>query len=407
MVCLPGGPSHLDMYDMKPDAPDKVRGEFKPIRTNVPGIELCELMPLHARIADKLAVVRNLVFRQNDHQLHEVYTGFPGAPQAPFRSPPLRPAFGSIVSRLRRDPPSLLPRYVSFGLSEQPFTVPYAEDPLYLGQAHRPFDPTGRDLNSLSLTKGVTLECLEDRKKMRVAFDRMRREADASGQAEGLDQFTRQALEMITAPRVRDAFDVGKEPQMVRDLYGPDVTLKYEYQYGRTLSNSKLLLARRLVEAGVPVVTLTLGAWDHHGKVNAASPPGSLFERSREQLPHYDRSIYALVTDLYQRGLDRDVAVVVWGEFGRTPWINFAGGRDHWTAAGFALFFGGGWRTGQVIGRTAEQGQRPVGKAYTPQNVLSMLYHHLGIDPDLETYRDPGGRPVHLLDDSAKITELM
>jgi hypothetical protein len=127
----------------------------------------------------------------------------------------------------------------------------------------------------------------------------------------------------------------------------------------------------------------------------------------REQLPHYDRSIYALVTDLYQRGLDRDVAVVVWGEFGRTPVINFAGGRDHRAPAGFALFTGGGWRTGQVIGRTGEHGHAPVGRAYTPQNVLAMLYHHLGIDPDQDTYRDPTGRPVHLLDDSARITELI
>jgi hypothetical protein len=407
MVCLPGGPSHLDMYDMKPDAPDKVRGEFRPIKTNVPGLDVCELIPKHAGIADKIAVVRNLVFRQADHQLHEVYTGFPGAPQAPFRSPPVRPAFGSIVSRLQRDDPSLLPRYISMGLSDQPYTVPYSENPLYLGPAHKPFEPNGQDLQSLLLKNGLTLDAVADRRKLLTSFDGLRRDLDAGREMEACDRFTAKALEMITSPHVRDALDVSREPLKVRELYGPDIKLKHVYQFGHTLYNSKLLLARRLVEAGVPVVTLTLGAWDHHGPVNSASPPGTIFERFREQLPHYDRSLYALVTDLHQRGLDKDVLVVVWGEFGRTPTVNFAGGRDHWPSAGFALFIGGGLRTGQVIGRTEEHGQRPVGKSYGPQNVMSMMYHHLGIDPDRETYPDPSGRPVHLLDDVGKIFELL
>ncbi|MGE0610037.1 MAG: DUF1501 domain-containing protein, partial [Pirellulales bacterium] len=165
-------------------------------------------------------------------------------------------------------------------------------------------------------------------------------------------------------------------------------------------------LARRLAEAGVPVITLAEGGWDDHGKVNAASPVGNIFERMREKLPFYDRSIYALVTDLHQRGLDKDIAVVVWGEFGRTPRVNFAGGRDHWPKAGFALFAGGGFRTGQIIGRTDARGEQPVNKAYGPQNVLATLYHHLGIDPDLSTYLHPSGRPMHLLDDSNRIVEL-
>src|SRR5262249_12344442 len=141
MVCLPGGPSHLDMYDMKPDASDKVRGEFKPIRTNVPGIDICELLPRQAKIADRIAIVRNLVFKQADHQLHEVYTGFPGAPGATFMSPPIRPAFGSLVARHQRNEACMLPRYISMGLSDQPFTVPYAEQPLHLGAAYKPFEP--------------------------------------------------------------------------------------------------------------------------------------------------------------------------------------------------------------------------------------------------------------------------
>lgn len=406
MVCLPGGPSHLEMYDMKPAAPAEVRGEFKPIHTNIPGFDICEHMPLQAKIADKLAIVRNLRFTQPDHQLHEVYTGFPAAPKAPLFSPPVKPSFGSIIARLRQQDRAMLPRYISLGLSDFPNTVGTSEDPLHLGPACRPFEPKGQGLRSLILTKDMTLERLDDRQKLRTSFDNLRRELDATGQMEAHDHFTAKALQMICSPEVRDALDVSREPAHVRELYGPDIKFKLEYQQGHTWYNSKFLLARRLVEAGVPVVTLAMGGWDDHGKVNAASPAGNLFERMREKLPVYDHTIHALVTDLHQRGLDKDVAVVVWGEFGRTPKVNFAGGRDHWPRASFALFFGGGFRTGQVIGRTNEHGQVPVGNSYTAQNVLATLYRHLSIDPDLATYPDPSGRPMHLLEDCNRIAEL-
>lgn len=406
VVCLPGGPSHLEMYDMKPAAPLDVRGEFKAIHTTVPGFDLCEHMPKQAKLADKLAVVRNLHFTQPDHQTHEIFTGFPAAPKAPFMSPPAKPAFGSIVARFHRQDRSMLPRYISLGLSDFTSTVALSEDPLHLGPAYRPFEPKGQGLRSLTLGKDLTLERLENRKQLRAAFDSLRRDMDATGQMEAHDQFTAQALQMICSPEVRDALDVSQEPAHVRELYGPDVKFKLVYQHGHTWYHSKFLLARRLVEAGVPVVTLAVGGWDDHGKVNDASPKGNLFERMREKLPHFDHSIHALVTDLHQRGLDKDVAVVVWGEFGRTPKVNFAGGRDHWPRASFALFFGGAFRTGQVIGRTDERGQAPVGNSYTAQNVLATLYHHLGIDPALSTYPDPSGRPVHLLEDCNRIAEL-
>ncbi|MGE3805975.1 MAG: DUF1501 domain-containing protein, partial [Gemmataceae bacterium] len=250
------------------------------------------------------------------------------------------------------------------------------------------------------------LSALQERRHLLKAFDSMRRDIDQTGQLTALDEVHAKAFAMITSDEVRDAFDISREPKSVRQLYGEDVKFKFDYQHGHTWYNSKFLLARRLVEAGVPVVTLGVGGWDHHGMLTPTAPKGSLFDRMREQLPVYDHSIHALVTDLHQRGLDKDVAVVVWGEFGRTPTINRAGGRDHWPRAGFALFFGGGFRTGQVIGRTAEHGQRPLGKIYTPQNVLATLYHHLGIDPDNTTYTDPSGRPVHLLEDSQRIREL-
>lgn len=404
LVCLPGGPSHIDMYDMKPDAAAEYRGEFEPIHTNVPGLDICEHMPLQTKIADKLAVVRNLTFTQPDHQMHEVYTGFPAAPKAPFLSPPVRPAFGSVVSKLQSSR-SHLPNYISMGLADH-YNVAASDVPLYLGPAHAPFEPKGQELGNLELKEGITLERLGDRRSLRGAFDQLRRDLDANGQMEAVDHYTARAFDMMTSPAVREAFDVDQEPASVRALYGPDHRFQWSYQAGHTWHASRFLLARRLVEAGVPVVTLAEGGWDDHGKVNAASPTGNLFERMKEKLPVYDRSVYALITDIHQRGLDQDVAVVVWGEFGRTPRINFAGGRDHWPRAGYALFAGGGFRTGQVIGRTDERGERPINKAYGPQNVFATLYRHLGIDPDLSTYRHPSGRPMHLLDDCNRITEL-
>ena len=392
MVCLPGGPSHLDTYDLKPDAPAEIRGEFRPIPTNVPGLRVCELFPLQARIADRFAVVRNLQFRQPDHQLHEVYTGFPEQAH--------RPAFGSVVSRLRAGPNDRLPAYVSLSLSDHPRTVARAERPEYAGNAHRPFEPSPELLQSLA---GLTPAHLHDRRALLRTFDALRRDVDARGELTAADRFTAQAMAMLTAPAVRDAFDLDREPRAVRDKYGPDRVSTFNYQFGHTWHGSKFLLARRLVEAGVPVVTLGEMGWDHHGNLNGVR--GTIFERTREQLPWLDRSLHALVTDLHDRGLQDDVAVVVWGEFGRTPRINRYGGRDHWTPAGFAWLAGGGFRTGQAIGRTDAQGARPVGPAYTPQNVLATLYRHLGIDP-AGTLIDFTGRPQLLLDDPTPIREL-
>lgn len=404
LICLPGGPSHIDMYDMKPQAPAEYRGEFSPIATNVPGLDICEHMPLQTKIADKLAVVRNLTFIQPDHQMHEVYTGFPAAPKASLFSGPVRPAFGSVVSKVL-DRRSLLPQYVALGRSDY-WNIEKSEVPLYLGSAHAPFEPQGPDLGNMELKTGFGLARLGDRQSLHGAFDQLQRQRDASGEMESMDYFTAKAFDMLTSPRVREAFDIEKEPQSVRDLYGPDFHFKWEYQNGHTWHPSRFLLARRLAEAGVPIITVAEGGWDDHGKVNSASPVGNVFERLQEKLPVYDRSIYALITDIHQRGLDKDIAVVVWGEFGRTPRVNFAGGRDHWPRAGFALFAGGGFRTGQIIGKTDDRGERAVNKAYNVQNVFSTLYHHLGIDPDLSTYRHPSGRPLHLLDDTSRIVEL-
>lgn len=384
MIWLYGGPSHIDTYDLKPDAPPEYRGEFKPIRTNVPGFDICELLPLQARIVDKFALVRNMKFQnfpRDDHSRIELQTGY-------FTG---RPTFGSVVSRLRHEAglPGMLPPYVSLS-----FTAPdanaadserMAEDPSYTGAAHGPFTPGGPGGDNLQLSKQVTLERLHERKSLLAAFDQARRDVDAN--IAGYDAFTARALEMMVTPKAREAFDVAQEPDRLRGRYGE------RSQY--------LLLARRLVEAGIPVVTVKWAnsqIWDTHN---------SNFKMLRELLPVYDQGLTALIEDIHERGLEQDVMVVVWGEMGRTPKVNGAGGRDHWTNAGFSLLAGGGLRTGQVIGATTARGEQPKGLPYTPQNVLATIYRHLGIDPGRTQLTDFSGRPRDLLDDPRPIPELL
>jgi hypothetical protein len=383
MVYLNGGPSHIDLYDMKPDAPAEFRGEFKPINTNVPGFDVCELMPLQAKIADKLAVIRNMQFRQQGHTPPELFTGFLNSN---------RPSIGSVVSKLRSDAGvhGPLPPYVYLGDAN------YVGQPGFLGKPHEAYIP-GERAPRLGLSRDVNTDRLADRRQLLRCFDTLRRDLDdARGSLAGMDAFNAQALEMITSNKARDAFDVGREPDRVQARYG---------------KGTEFLQARRLVEAGVPVVTLTPrnrnpgpgcnGEWDHHDQI---------FRCLRAVVPQLDQSIHALVTDLHERGLADSVAVVVWGEMGRTPRVGTqrgtTGGRDHWPQAGFALVAGGGLRTGQVVGATDPHGERPRGKPYTPQNVLATLYHVLGIDP-ATTLPDHQGRPIYLLDDREKVSELI
>jgi hypothetical protein len=390
MVWLNGGPSHIDTYDLKPDAPAEYRGEFKPIQTNVPGFDICELMPLQTKIADKLALVRNMKFFEGGHDPYEIYTGFA------FKSG--RPSFGSVVSRVRHERGIVdsMPSFVQFHRAS-PSGMP-APGPTYLGAAHQPFtrsftpgvtkDQDG--LENLQLAGGMTLDRLEDRKSLLRSLDTLDQALDdRRGSLAGIDAFTAKALDMIATAKARKAFDLSLEPDRIKTLYGP---------------GQALLLARRLVEAGVSVVTLSLGQWDTHT---------NNFTEQRRLLPELDRGVHALVTDLHARGLDKDVLVVVWGEFGRTPKVGsertdggFATGRNHYPDAGFALLAGGGLQTGQVVGATSARGERPKGTPYGPQNVLATVYQHFGIDPEM-TLPDHTGRPMYLLDERAVIKELM
>jgi uncharacterized protein (DUF1501 family) len=397
MVCLAGGPSHIDMYDLKPNATAEYRGDFKPIRTKVPGFDICELFPQQAKIADKLALVRTVQFVEPmQHELEECYTGFPKAAK--------RPAFGCVISRFQGAGDRRIPRYVS--LDQYFANHAELENPQYVGAAHRPFLFGSEGVKNLGLSRNLPLDRLDDRKQLREAFDTLRRDLDSRNDFEAMDVFSAQALEMITSPRAREAFDLTREPDRVRERYGSKGD-KYTYGNDPTPTNpwpgDKFLLARRLVEAGVSVVTMRIGTWDYHGKTSGT---GNIFTGLRSQLPLLDRSIHALVTDLHERGLDRDVAVLVWGEFGRTPRINNVEGRDHWPDAGFALFAGGGLRTGQVVGETDSRAERPKTRPLSAQNVLGTLYHVLGIAPEQEL-PDFTGRPRRLLDDGQPIAELV
>jgi hypothetical protein len=358
----------MDTYDLKPDAPKEFRGEFNPIRTNVPGVGICELMPRQAGIMDKLAILRG-VRTVDDHSAIMMTTG--------FERRAMRPAFGSIVSRVKGSPNGMPPYVSLMGGSGS------SENPQYAGVAHRPFVPSGPGLANLTLVSGVSAGRLEDRKQLLGAFDTIRRDMDAGGSMAGMDAFNARALEMVTSAKARQAFDTASEPDKVKAKYGRD--------------NTQFLQARRLVEAGVQVVTLATGGWDTHG---------DNFNAMRRQLPRVDQGVHALVTDLYERGLDKDVCVVMWGEFGRTPRINNGQGRDHWPYAGNCLIAGGGLKMGQVVGETDARGERAKGTPITPQNILSTIYHALGVNPGM-TIPDGFGRPMYLLEDRAPVAELV
>lgn len=392
-IVLGGGPSHIDMWDLKPEADSDIRGPFKPIATKLTGVQICEHMPHQAEIMDQVTLLRGIQSVENDHFLSEVYTGLP-------RSAGRRPAFGSLVSRLCAKDGCQLPPYVCL---DRPSGDDGFQKPYYAGAAHRPFHPFGEGLENLKLAKDISFDRLGDRKQLLKSFDNVRRDLDQRGEFEGMDKFGEQALEMITSDQVRDAFDLSKEPDRVVARYGKG---KYTHQTAKTIlydwDAKKFLLARRLVEAGARVVTLAVPEWDHHSGAGA-----DIFLSLRHMLPALDRSLTALIADLRERGLEKDVLVVVLGEFGRTPKIVMPGpGREHHADAGCALLYGGGLKMGQVIGETDSKAERAKSGKITFQNIMSTIYQVLGIDPSTQL-NDFNGRPQYLLEDREPIADLL
>jgi hypothetical protein len=382
MVYLPGGPPHQDMYDLKMDAPAEIRGEFQPISTNVPGIQICEHLPQLAKITDKLAIIRSIVGAKDRHESFQCMTG-----RLNERLPPGGwPEFGSVVSKLQGTVDPTLSSYVN--LSPKMRHMPYNFGrPSFLGLGHAPFNPLG-DIKKDMVLNGITTERLADRKRLLVSMDSFRRELDNTGSMGGLDAFQSRAFEILTSSRMLDALDISKEDPKVLARYGKG-TDKEQGDAAPRL-NEQFLLARRLVEAGVRVVTLSYSFWDWHG---------SNFKIAKQNFPDFDQALSALIEDLDQRGLLETTTVVAWGEFGRTPTINKDGGRDHWPNGSCAVVAGGRMKTGQVIGATDRLGGEAVQRPVTFQEVIATLYHNLGINASTVTVPDLTGRPHYLVDD--------
>jgi hypothetical protein len=393
MVFLPGGPSHQDIFDLKPDAPSEIRGEFKPIKTNVDGLQICEHLPRLAKMMDKCTVIRSMANCDSSHDAFQCLTGRSARQQPPGGWP----SFGSVVGRLQGPIDPAVPPFV--GLSPKMGHMPWARngEPGFLGVAHAPFEPNrGGGTEDMTL-KGVTLDRLQDRAGLLRGFDQMRRDLDASGLMSGIDAFNQQALGVLTSPRLLQALDLSREERRIAERYGQGENRNRDD--GGPRLTEHFLAARRLVEAGARVVTLGFSRWDYHS---------ANFKQLREDLPLLDSALSALITDLHERGMEKDVAVVVWGEFGRTPTINPQGGRDHWPRVSCALLAGGDMRHGQVIGATDKHAGEATERPVAFGEVFATLYHHLGIDANQVTLDDFSGRPQYLIDGNHQpMAELM
>jgi hypothetical protein len=369
MIYLPGGPSHMDMYDLKPEAPAEFRGEFKPIATNVPGVQISEHFPMQARMWDKLACIRSIV-SADEHSDSLVMTGKTQRENMTAN----HPSFGSVVSRVRAQDSVEVPPFVSLrGMSR-------GTEPGFLGISHRPFSPNGPGVENLRPLANVNADRQGERRSMLESFDGVRRDVDAN--IAGLDTFTTRAFDMIANGGVRNALNLDRENQATRQRYQ---------------GIESFLTARRLVEAGVGCVTLSYGGWDTHGQN---------FQSLRRQLPVLDRGLANLIQDLHDRGLQDDVVTIVWGEFGRTPRVNNNAGRDHWSPVMSCMIAGGGLRMGQAIGASTARGERPQDRRTTVPQVLSTIYRAIGIDP-ARTFPNGTGRPVHIVEDRESVRELV
>lgn len=415
-VWLAGGLSHVDTYDMKPDAPDEYRGMFRPKPTNVPGIEIAELFPLQSQIADKFTIIRSMRHRFSDHGggSKRVMTG--REPKAPTGTVNDHPAVPSVVGKFRERAAEAMPANIILGDSGRTSADTYALGSAWLGSAYNPFeiggDPSRKDfkVGSISLKEGME-QRLQGRLGLLAKLDQVRRDIDATGSMAAMDTFNEQACKLFSSPETRAAFDVTLESEKTRELYGM-------HSWGQ-----RCLMARRLVEAGSSFVTVALENppetaatgksrddvfynWDCHA-VNC-----DVFTDMKYRAPSYDQALTGLITDIYDRGLDKKVLIVVTGEFGHTPRLEYKDskgrkrpGRDHWPHAFSMLVSGGGLQMGQVIGSTDPRGTYPKDRTLTPEDMWATVYRHLGIDTS-KFIHDLSDRPIPILASGAPIKEL-
>ncbi|MDP6036427.1 MAG: DUF1501 domain-containing protein [Verrucomicrobiota bacterium] len=383
---LAGGPTQFETYDPKPEAPSEYRGPFGTMKTNVPGVLFSELMAEQAKVMDKLAIIRSIHHASSSHDTssHLTQTGYYKKSRKGGEN--TFPCFGSSIAKLKGANAKGVPPYVSVPTGMRNGKASF------LGSAYNPF-VTGGDpnsgkfkVNNLDLLPELALERVNDRKGLLDALDENRRIVDTSQVADAVGKFNADAFDLLTGTRARTAFDLPREKDAARE------------RYGRNTTGQSMLLARRLVEAGVSFVTVRVGSWDDHSKIA---------DRMKSKGPDYDRGLAALVADLYERGLSQDVLVIAMGEFGRTPRINKTAGRDHWGRVMSVLMAGGGYRMGQVIGSSNSKGEVPKEAPYRPENVLQMAYLHLGIDTNIPSILDFSGRPRYLLEQRRAIKELI
>ena len=400
-IYLPGGPPHIDMWDLKPNAPAEIRGEFRPINTIVPGIQICELFPKIAAMMDRFAIIRTLSDSDGAHDAFQCMTGRKKRDRAPSSG---WPSAGSWISRLAGEADQAVP--ANMAVMYQTATAPWGQPGTagFLGTKYDPFNVVGRKAREKSsdmILHGITLERLRDRDLLRQALDRFRRDSDPSGQMDGYDSYMQQALGILTTSKLCDALDLSKEDPRIVQRYGKS---EEEFQLdGAPRMVENFCIARRLVEAGARYVSLNYSRWDWHGVGDGMS-----FVKARVDFPMLDSALSALVTDLHERGLDKDVSVVVWGEFGRTPRINKHNSRDHWPRVNACLLAGGGMRTGQVIGETNKYAEEPIRRPVTFQEVFATLYHKLGLDAHRNQIFDGSGVPRYPTDSGVEpIRELI
>ena len=379
-IFLSGGPSHMDTFDLKPNAPKEFRGEFEPIATNVPGFEICQHMPLLAQSADKITAIRSIVGMNDEHTNIQSDTGWPNTSLMSIGG---RPSIGSVMSKIwspaQTTPAGTAPTFVDLSGSSSPG---------FLGQIFAPYRPDGEGRSNLKLNQSVSRSRLEDRRTLLSGFDKMRRDVDASGMMNALDSFSERAVGIITSGRISKALDVSQADPRSVDRYGISSRRDLE----------RFLVARRLIETGVRCVSFSWGGWDTHERN---------FMTLKDQLPALDRGLSALIQDLEAHGLLDDTIIMMSGEFGRTPRVNNNAGRDHWSRAAFVFLAGGGFRHGQAIGSTNRLGEVAQDRPVHLQHVFTTIYKQLGIDSDHVVLHDPNGRPQFLVDNRSVISELV
>lgn len=399
MIYLPGGPTQFETFDPKPNAPSEIRGSFSPVQTKVPGIQFCELLPRLSAIADKFSVVRTLVGMENRHESFQCYTGRPGGRTEDGEPAGGWPSFGSIVSQLLGPGKDGMIPYVD--AAPKMGYNPYNNNgshlqgnpswPGFTGFKHTPFTLEGEVKNDLILN-GIDLSRLHERRSLLETFKRSQKNFEV----DGIDEFQKQAFQMLTSGGFAEAMDLELEPRSVRDRYGTLQETDPSFG-GAPQSPEHLLLSRRLVEAGVRCVNVAFGAWDWH-----ANREGSIEYLSKKYLPLFDRALSVFINDLEERGLLETTTVIVWGEFGRTPRINAKGGRDHWPGTQSVLMAGGGLQGGRIVGETDRVGGVPLNRPVHVQDVFATLYHNLGIDTRTAQITDLSGRPRYLVDEERR-----